>query len=127
MKKMLILATGEVEEFDDGYAQRLCEFGKAEYVKEEKPVKAEVVVTDKVPEIETQCKGGCIGCVACKRMLQEKIAEFHTPIYEKRTELLKDEGKLLEILKKGTEKASKKAEETIREVRKAIQIGFDED
>ena len=28
------------------------EFGKAEYVKEEKPVKAEVVVTDKVPEIE---------------------------------------------------------------------------
>ena len=52
MKKMLILATGEVEEFDDGYAQRLCEFGKAEYVKEEKPVKAEVVVTDKIPEIE---------------------------------------------------------------------------
>ena len=52
MKKMLILATGKVEEFDDGYAQRLWEFGKAEYVKEEKPVKAEVVVTDKVPEIE---------------------------------------------------------------------------
>ena len=37
---------------NDGYAQRLCEFGKAEYVKEEKPVKAEVVVTDKVPEIK---------------------------------------------------------------------------
>ena len=35
---------------------------------------------DKVPEITEQCKGGCIGCVACKKMLQEKIAEFHTPM-----------------------------------------------
>jgi hypothetical protein len=69
---------------------------------------------EKVPEITEQCKGGCLGCVACKKMLQEKIAEFHTPIYEKRTALLQDEPKLLEILKKGREKASKKAEETIR-------------
>ena len=56
MKKMLILATGEVEEFDDSYAQRLWEFGKAEYVaekakKEEKP-QVEVTVTDKVPDVE---------------------------------------------------------------------------
>ena len=80
---------------------------------------------DKVPEIEEQCKGGCIGCVACKKMLQEKIAEFHTPIYEKRTALLQDEPKLLDILRKGQEKANKKAEETILEVRKAVKIGFD--
>lgn len=81
---------------------------------------------DKVPEITEQCKGGCIGCVACKRMLQEKIAEFHTPIYEKRTALLQDEPKLLDILRAGREKAGKKAEETIREVRKAVMIGFDD-
>ena len=80
---------------------------------------------EKVPEITEQCKGGCIGCVACKKMLQEKIAEFHTPIYEKRTALLQDEPKLLDILRQGREKASKKAEETIREVRKAVKIGFD--
>ena len=33
--------------------------------------------------------------------------------------------KLLDILRQGREKASKKAEETIREVRKAVKIGFD--
>ncbi len=39
--------------------------------------------------------------------------------------MVQDEPNLIEILKKGREKASKKAEETIREVRKAVKIGFD--
>ena len=52
MKKMLILATGEVEEFDDSYAQRLFDQGKAVYVAEEKAVQAEVTVADRIPEAE---------------------------------------------------------------------------
>jgi len=77
-----------------------------------------------VPEIEEQCKGGCIGCVACKKLLQGKIAEFHTPIYEKRQDLLSNEKNLKDIIMDGSARASAKAEETIRLVRDAVQIGL---
>jgi len=77
-----------------------------------------------VPEIEEQCKGGCIGCVACKKLLQNKIAEFHTPIYEKRQDLLATPDRLTEVLREGSNKASVKAEATIRLVREAMKIGL---
>ena len=77
-----------------------------------------------VPEIEEQCKGGCIGCVACKKLLQNKIAEFHTPIYEKRQDLLATPDSLTDVLREGSNKASVKAEATIRLVREAMKIGL---
>ena len=77
-----------------------------------------------VPEIEEQCKGGCIGCVACKKLLQNKIAEFHTPIYEKRQDLLATPDRLTDVLREGSNKASVKAEATIRLVRDAMKIGL---
>ena len=49
MKKMLILSTGNVEEFDDGYAQRLYDQGKAVYAAEEAG-KAEEPAVSKAPE-----------------------------------------------------------------------------
>lgn len=77
-----------------------------------------------VPEIEEQCKGGCIGCVACKRNLQGRIAGFHTPIFEKRQDLLAAPDRLTEILREGSAKASVKAEATIQLVREAMKIGL---
>lgn len=77
-----------------------------------------------VPEIEEQCKGGCIGCVACKKLLQDKIALFHTPIYEKRLELLKDENYLRDVIADGSKKATVKAEATMEIVRDAVNIGY---
>ncbi len=77
-----------------------------------------------VPDIEVQCKGGCIGCVACKRNLQNKIAEFHTPIYDKRTALLSDRDTLIDVMTAGSMIASEKTEITMNTVREAIQIGF---
>ncbi len=77
-----------------------------------------------VPEIEEQCKGGCIGCVACKKLLQSKIAEFHTPIFEKRQDLLAAPDRLTDVLREGSAKASVKAEATIKLVREAMRIGL---
>ncbi len=77
-----------------------------------------------VPEIEEQCKGGCIGCVACKKLLQSKIAEFHTPIFEKRQDLLAAPDRLTDVLREGSAKASVKAETTIQLVREAMKIGL---
>jgi len=76
-----------------------------------------------VPDIEQQCKGGCIGCVACKKLLQEKIECFHTPIYDRRQSLLSNKSHLIEIIHEGSAKARIKAEATMAEVREAVRIG----
>lgn len=53
---------------------------------------------DEKDQIERDCKAGAIGCVACKKKLQERLAAFHRPIYEKRTQLLKDKPYLRRLL-----------------------------
>ncbi len=55
---------------------------------------------------------------------QNKIAEFHTPIYEKRQDLLATPDSLTDVLREGSNKASVKAEATIRLVREAMKIGL---
>ncbi|MDD4094970.1 MAG: tryptophan--tRNA ligase [Oscillospiraceae bacterium] len=79
---------------------------------------------DEVGDIEEQCRKGEIGCVACKRKLQEKMARFHTPIFEKRQKLLENESELIDIIRDGSERAKVKADQTMEEVRKAVRIGI---
>jgi tryptophanyl-tRNA synthetase len=76
-----------------------------------------------VPEIEQQCRAGGIGCVACKKLLQEKIECFHTPIYDRRQTLLSNKSRLIEIIHDGSAKAAVKAEATMADVREAVRIG----
>lgn len=73
-------------------------------------------------EIERECKNAKIGCVACKENLSSLLNKELFYIRERRKELEKDEGCLLNILKNGREKAISIARETISEVRK--KIGF---
>ena len=56
--KILILATGETKEIDESYALRLMGQGLAAPAPkaEKKAVKAEVEVTDKLPETEAEAK-----------------------------------------------------------------------
>ena len=77
-----------------------------------------------VPEIEEQCRGGKIGCVACKRNLANKMAEYMSPIYTRRQDLLKNPGIVKEILVHGAENARKVAQKTMEDVRKAMKIDF---
>lgn len=79
---------------------------------------------DQVAEIEQQCKGGGIGCVACKKLLQEKIEKFHSPIFDKRQELLRNPDSLIDMIHEGSKKAAVKAELTMQDVRRAVKIGF---
>lgn len=76
-----------------------------------------------VAEIESSCKAGTIGCVACKKKLQERLVAFHRPIHEKRTRLLQDRSKLKELIAAGSAKARIKAGKTLAEVRTAMHIG----
>lgn len=75
-----------------------------------------------IEEIRTSCRGGSIGCVACKKRLAGVLDEFLAPIRERRAYYI-DKPKLMEdILAAGAEKARKKAGKTMELVRQAMNI-----
>ncbi len=75
-----------------------------------------------VPDICEQCKGGKIGCVACKKQLARKLDQFIAPIREKRAQLTAAPGMVDEILMNGAKKAREKASQTMKLVREAMRI-----
>lgn len=79
---------------------------------------------DEVPEIEENCRKGCIGCVQCKRNLAGKMAAVLTPIHERRQEVLSRPGFVREALEFGSRKAQENAAKTMEEVREAMNIDW---
>jgi len=81
-----------------------------------------VFSAEDVPEIESSCRKGEIGCVQCKKRLQEKLLAFHQPIYEKRTQLLSKPAVLRELIEEGSGRARIEAAVTLDEARSAMKI-----
>lgn len=77
---------------------------------------------EKVAELKKQYKKGGLGDVAIKQYLIEVLEVIIAPIREKREKITDKE--VLEILKNGTKKAKQRAEETMKEVRKAMKIDY---
>jgi len=77
---------------------------------------------ENVEKVESDCRAGNIGCVQCKKALMDKLNEYLEPMNERRRELLKNPEIIDEILEKGAQKAQKIAEETMKEVRRAMNI-----
>jgi tryptophanyl-tRNA synthetase len=75
-----------------------------------------------IAEIETTCKEGSRGCVACKKEAAEAISRFLAPIREKRAEYEKDRGQILKILQEGAVRARETAGATMVEVRRAMNL-----
>ena len=75
-------------------------------------------------KICSECKKGERGCVQCKRELIEKMNEFLKPIREKRKYYDEHPEEVDKILNEGTAKAKAKAEETIKNVKKAMRIDY---
>ena len=73
---------------------------------------------EEVKEIESSCKAGTIGCVACKKRCAEKINGLVAPIREKK-EHLKDE-EILDIIETGNSKAREIASKKMAEINKII-------
>ncbi|RLD17119.1 MAG: tryptophan--tRNA ligase [Caldiserica bacterium] len=69
-------------------------------------------------KVRNECENAKIGCVECKKRLANILERVISPIREKKNKI-KDE-EVIEILKEGKKKASKIAEETLNEVKKAI-------
>jgi tryptophanyl-tRNA synthetase len=63
---------------------------------------------------------GIRGCVQNKKELIEVINEFLRPMRERRSQL--DDASVSDVLRSGAEKASERAEKTMREVREAMRM-----
>ena len=86
-----------------------------------------LIENDNVNTICKECKKGSRGCVQCKKELIEKMQEFLRPVSE-RIKYYEDNPELVDkILIECTSRAKKTAEETMKKVRKAINIDYFEE
>ncbi|MDR3271674.1 MAG: tryptophan--tRNA ligase [Peptococcaceae bacterium] len=74
-----------------------------------------------VAQIETDCRAGKVGCVACKAHLAATLEELLAPFRERRV-YWQEPGRVERILREGRERAHTKAAETMREVRQAMGL-----
>jgi tryptophanyl-tRNA synthetase len=79
---------------------------------------------EKVQELKSHYARGGLGDGTVKKYLLEVILEFLEPIQKKRAQYEKDPAAVMDFLRKGTEKASETASQTLAEVRKAIGIDY---
>jgi tryptophanyl-tRNA synthetase len=77
---------------------------------------------EEIEEVAHGCKTAGIGCLDCKRILISRIFESLDPIWRKRDELIRNPAVLLEIARKGSERASVVAEETMKAVREIMGL-----
>ncbi len=73
-------------------------------------------------EVAEGCRTAGIGCIDCKKVLIKNVLNVLEPIWAKRQELINNPGQLQEIVDKGTEKARKVAQETMKLVREAMGL-----
>ncbi len=76
-----------------------------------------------VPQIETDCRSGALGCVACKTNCAEKMNKFLAPIIEKRKYYENNIDSVKDILAKGEKKAKEVAVATMNEVHNKMKLG----
>ncbi len=77
-----------------------------------------------VAQCEEDCRGGKVGCVACKRNLAGKINELLEPMRERRAHYQSRPELVDEIIMAGTERARAVGRETMRDVREAMKINY---
>jgi len=73
-------------------------------------------------EVVKGCITAGIGCIDCKKILLKNIFSILEPIWGKRNELITNPDMLDDIVKRGTEKATKTVEETMQLVRDAMGL-----
>src|ERR1039458_8146820 len=75
-----------------------------------------------IDRVNRECRTAEIGCVDCKKLAAGHLNAFLTPIQERRRPYEQNPQKVWDILDDGTERARKVAQETMAEVRKAVNL-----
>lgn len=79
---------------------------------------------EKINELKLHYQRGGLGDGVVKKYLLEVLLEFLEPIQKRRFQFEKDPGGVMEMLRKGTERAEKVASQTLKEVKDAMGIGY---
>jgi len=77
---------------------------------------------EELAEVAVGCRTAGIGCIECKKILIKNVFKVMEPIWAKRNDLINSPDILHDIVEKGTKKAKKVAEETMRLVREAMGL-----
>lgn len=73
-------------------------------------------------ETEEACRGGKVGCVACKKRMAENLVKFLEPIRTRRAELEANPDDVRDILDMGAKRAREAAKVTMQEVREKMNL-----
>jgi tryptophanyl-tRNA synthetase len=79
-------------------------------------------LAEEVDMIEAECRRAGIGCVDCKKRFAANLNQHLEPFRAKRAELASQPDHVADVLNKGAERARVIAQETIKEVREAMQL-----
>lgn len=71
-------------------------------------------------EIIRECKAARLGCVVCKKELAKAVIRFLEPIWERRSALSSEPGKVETILEEGAQRAREVARSTMSQVRSSL-------
>jgi len=74
--------------------------------------------------VANECRLAQIGCVEDKVLIADQIIAFLEPMRLRREELMNDPVGLLDILRRGSERAAERAEATMKSVRRAMRIDY---
>jgi tryptophanyl-tRNA synthetase len=77
-----------------------------------------------VEDAKAQYRAGTIGDVVCKKKLIESINDLLAPMHERRAQYANDLHQVEQILKQGNEKANDFANDTMKEIKQAIDQVF---
>jgi len=77
-----------------------------------------------VAQIDGQCRNAEIGCVECKKIMAANLVQAMAPIHEKRHHYQDRPEIVTQIIAEGNRKARHVAQETMREVRAAIEMSY---
>ena len=77
---------------------------------------------EEVDMINVECRKAGIGCVDCKLRFANNLNKHLEPFRAKRAELASDPNKIQDILHDGAKRARAIAEQTMSEVREAMQL-----
>ncbi|MFC1619037.1 tryptophan--tRNA ligase [Candidatus Neomarinimicrobiota bacterium] len=77
----------------------------------------------RIPEIRSGCESGQLGCVDCKQLCTQAIADHLAPFRERREYFEDHPDEVWDVLQTGEVRAKSEAEKTMAEVRRAMRIG----
>lgn len=77
-----------------------------------------------VARVESECRAGSRGCVACKRELAAQANAFLEPLREKRAVLEARPQEMMELLLEGTRRARHIAQQTLSRVKERMHLDY---